>query len=84
MNLDEIRNEIDTVDDELTKLFYKRMKLAAEVAEYKKENAMGVYDPARERKKLADISAKLPDELKEYGFSLFRRWCSISLRGCRR
>lgn len=71
MNLDEIRIEIDAVDDELTKLFAKRMELAAEVAEYKKENAMGVYDPARERKKLADISAKLPDDLKEYGFSLY-------------
>ena len=68
MNLDEIRTEIDAVDDELTKLFAKRMELAAEVAEYKRENAMNVYDPARERKKLADISAKLPDDLKEYGF----------------
>lgn len=71
MNLDEIRTEIDAVDDELTKLFAKRMELAAEVAEYKRENAMNVYDPARERKKLADISAKLPDDLKEYGFSLY-------------
>ena len=71
MNLDEIRTEIDAVDDELTKLFTKRMELAAEVAEYKRENAMNVYDPARERKKLADISAKLPDDLKEYGFSLY-------------
>ena len=33
MNLDEIRTEIDAVDDELTKLFAKRMELAAEVAE---------------------------------------------------
>lgn len=71
MNLDEIRTEIDAVDNELTKLFAKRMELAAEVAEYKRENAMNVYDPARERKKLADISAKLPDDLKEYGFSLY-------------
>ena len=81
MNLDEIRTEIDAVDDELTKLFAKRMELAAEVAEYKRENAMNVYDPARERKKLADISAKLPDDLKEYGFSLYSLIFELS-RSC--
>ena len=32
MNLDEIRTQIDAVDDELTKLFSKRMELAADVA----------------------------------------------------
>lgn len=71
MNLDEIRSEIDSVDNELTGLFAKRMELSALVAEYKRENSMCVYDPTRERQKLADIASKLPDELKEYGLALY-------------
>ena len=36
MKLDEIRKEIDNVDEELVALYKKRMMLSAEVAEYKK------------------------------------------------
>ena len=37
MELSEIREKIDTVDDQLLKLFLERMSLAEEVAAYKNE-----------------------------------------------
>ncbi|MBQ7160203.1 MAG: chorismate mutase, partial [Clostridia bacterium] len=46
MDIKEARKEIDAVDCELTALFEKRMKLAAEIAEYKRQNAKAVFDPA--------------------------------------
>ena len=38
MNLDELRTQIDAVDDSLVELFQKRMDIAAQIAEYKREN----------------------------------------------
>ena len=35
MNLDELRLEIDKIDDELIKLFEKRMEVSAKIGEYK-------------------------------------------------
>ena len=37
MSLEEIRNEIDTIDTELANLFKKRMECAKRVAEVKKK-----------------------------------------------
>ena len=43
MDLDLIRGEIDKIDDELVKLLEKRAQLACDVARYKKENNMQVF-----------------------------------------
>ena len=37
MKLEEIRNEIDSIDKELVSLFVRRMNCAAEVAKYKEK-----------------------------------------------
>ncbi len=50
-NLDEIRVQLDEIDEELVALYCRRMALMDDVAAYKKENRLPVYDPARERKK---------------------------------
>lgn len=71
MNLDELRLEIDKIDSEMIKLFSERMDISAQIAEYKKENNLPVYDPVREEKKLEDISALLPEEKREYGKKLY-------------
>lgn len=71
MNLDELRLEIDKIDSEMIKLFSERMEVSKQIAEYKKENNLPVYDPVREEKKLEDISALLPEEKREYGKRLY-------------
>ena len=38
MELKELRTEIDKIDDELVRLFGARMEVAAQIADYKKEN----------------------------------------------
>ena len=43
MDLKEIRKEIDATDDEILRLFLKRMDLCVGVAKYKKENNMQVF-----------------------------------------
>ncbi len=56
MNLSQVREEIDTIDQQLVNLFLKRMDLAAEVAIAKKELGAAVTDPAREREILYKVS----------------------------
>lgn len=78
MDLGEYRVKIDEVDRELTRLFCERMEIARGIAEYKKSNGLPVFDPSRERKKLASISEMLPDELKNYGESLYSHMFELS------
>ena len=46
--LDELRNKIDTLDDELVRILEERLGLLNQVAEYKREHHLGVKDSIRE------------------------------------
>ena len=48
MNLEELRQEINQIDDELVVLLEKRMKLVNQVATYKQETGKAVLDTKRE------------------------------------
>jgi chorismate mutase/prephenate dehydratase len=60
-DLQELRRQIDEIDDVLVDLFQRRMDVSADIARYKHENSMPVYDPARERQKLEDLTRKAKD-----------------------
>ena len=49
------RKKIDTIDREIVELFTQRMSVSEEIAEFKKNRALPVFDPAREEEKLRDI-----------------------------
>jgi len=66
MELKEIRDQIDSIDEELVKLFVKRMNLSAQVANYKKANNLPIYVPAREREILQDVAQKAGPEMANY------------------
>ena len=71
MDINELRLDIDKIDNEMIKLFEERMHVAAQIAEYKQENNLPVLDPQREREKLHSVSAMLPKDLQEYGYALY-------------
>ena len=78
MSLEELRNEIDTIDDTLVRAFAQRMEVVSRVAEEKRAQGLPTLDPARERDKLAEIAAKLPPELSQYGYALWSMLFEIS------
>ena len=78
MELSELRKEIDSIDDQLVKLFCQRMDVAARVAEYKKENDLPIYHPAREREKLRDVSEKAGSEMADYTRVLYSMLFELS------
>lgn len=59
--LEDIRMEIDAIDDELTKLFRRRMEIAGDVAAVKRAAGAPVNDPARERAILTKVTADAGD-----------------------
>ncbi len=78
MDINELRGEIDKIDDELVALFGKRMEVAARIADYKKENNLPILVPAREREKLADVAQKAGPEMANYTRVLYSMLFELS------
>jgi len=64
MDLQELRLEIDRIDEQLVCLFQERMDLSAEVAIYKKQHNLPTHDPVREKEILEKLSKKVTDDRK--------------------
>jgi chorismate mutase len=50
MTIDDLRNKIDYIDEQLLELFNSRAALALRIGEIKKVSDLPVYDPAREKR----------------------------------
>ena len=64
MNLDELRLEINKIDEEMLALFEKRMDVVKAVIEYKLKNDMPILDSKREDEVIKRNCSKLKN--KEY------------------
>lgn len=78
MDLEQLRKEIDTIDDQLTDLFVRRMNLCGQVAQYKKEKGLPVMNQGREREVLKRISAQAGDAMDGYARILFATLFDLS------
>lgn len=65
-DLTDIRKEIDSVDDQITALFQKRMDIVKEVAESKKGTGKAINDIERENAVLYRLAGKVDDDIKFY------------------
>lgn len=81
MDLNDYREKIDRIDDDMVRLFTERMEVAAGIAAYKKENSLPVLDMRREREKLLKIAEKTPEGLRDYAVSLYSLIFELS-RSC--
>lgn len=78
MNLEDIRKEIDITDSKLLELFTQRMELCRQVAQYKKENGLPVFQGSREKQVLDKIAEQSPAELEAAARLLFSQIMDIS------
>lgn len=78
MDIKDLRNDIDRIDGELTRLFKERMETAAEIAKYKKENNMPVFNKEREREVLNSVTENMPAELQGYTKTLYETIFNLS------
>lgn len=77
MELNEIRERIDTVDGQLLELFLERMHLGEAVASYKREHNLPVLSKEREREILARVQAQAGD-MEPYAYQLFTTLMELS------
>ncbi|MCT4607443.1 MAG: chorismate mutase [Marinisporobacter sp.] len=83
-DLDKLRNEIDYIDEEMVKLFEKRMETVLKIAEYKKRKHMPIFHKDRE----TEVIKKNINYLKNKAFyepteEFFKKLMEIS-RGVQR
>ena len=73
LDLGEIRNRIDHIDRKLVELIEERMEIVKEVALYKKENGMKIFDRKREEEVInKNLSNVKSEELKHYIESILK------------
>ncbi len=71
--LEKARNTINQVDKKMAELFCKRMNAVKEVAAYKKEHGLQVFDASREEAVIAKNSTLIEsDELRSYYINFLR------------
>ena len=77
--LDQVRQDIDQVDRQMTALFEERMHLVAEVIAVKQAAALPVLDAAREEVVVEKNTARLTDqELARYYEAFIRKTMELS------
>lgn len=83
--LQEARDIINEVDEQMAALFCRRMQAAAMVAAYKKETGMPILDPAREEAIIRQGVTRIDDDtLRGYYADFMRDTMAISRRYQRR
>ncbi|MDE6957017.1 MAG: chorismate mutase [Lachnospiraceae bacterium] len=79
--LEELRKQLDEIDDQLVKLYEDRMRICALVGKYKIKNGRKVMDRQREREKLQDVESKVSLEYNKKGIrKLYKQLMSMSRR----
>ena len=71
MVLTDLRAQIDLIDDELIRLFVRRMEICKDVANYKKAHNLPILMPEREESKLLDVASKAGPEMADYATQLY-------------
>ena len=76
--LEELREQMDEVDDQIAKLYRERMHLCDEIDAYKVRSGVKVLDRQREREKLQHVTGQMEDEFCKKGVrELFEQLMSM-------
>lgn len=77
--LEELRNQLDEIDNRMAELYQMRMDVCQQVGEYKVKAGRKVYDRQREKDKLADVASKVQGEFNKKGIKeLYSQLMSMS------
>ncbi|MBR6953831.1 MAG: chorismate mutase [Clostridia bacterium] len=77
-DLKEIRGQLDGIDDQLTDLFARRMRLVAQVAEIKQAQGLPILDTGREREIVNRLTLRAGEDLERHTKLLYQTLFSVS------
>ncbi len=79
MDLQELRNQLDEIDEQIVKLYEARMEVCSKVADYKIETGKKVFDKGREEEKLRKVRSLTHTDFNAHGVQeLFEQIMSMS------
>ncbi len=78
MELNELRSQVNEIDDEMLSLFLRRMEISESIAAYKKEHGLPILNKEREREVLADMMKKGGENNELYVYRLFSTLMDLS------
>ena len=78
LDLQEIRKQLDQIDDQMIDLFSQRMLLVKDVAFYKKEKGLPILDMGRENAILDRLTQRAGKELAPYAKRVYQTLFSVS------
>lgn len=71
--LEDIRAQIDRVDEQLAELFTERINLVKDVSKLKREQGLPIEDPKREKDIIEKHSALFTDPAEKAAYERFQR-----------
>ena len=84
MNIQELRQQIDEIDEQIVSLFIERMEVSGAIARVKQASGKAVFDSEREKVKIAEIERLAGDEWKEDASRLYSLIMELSREHQRR
>lgn len=78
LDLDELRSQINEIDEQILSLFTKRMQTCYKVAEYKIANDMPVFQMDREHQIIERVRSEVPADMADPAEVLFTNMMDIS------
>ncbi len=78
VSLDESRKKIDEIDTQIMRLFEERMNVVVDVAMYKKENNLEIFQADRERDVILKNVDRVSEDLKVYAKTFLEDLMKVS------
>ena len=78
MNIQEIKNEIDSVNAEMLRLFIRSLELAAQYGDIKKAEGKPLYDRKTEEEIMEKAVENTPRDMQNYSIEFFRNMINLS------
>ena len=79
-DLQQLRVEMDQINEDLKKLLIKRLKVSKNISEIKKKSQIPLLNEAREKEILCNIVKEIEPELAPYIEKIFREILKQSLQ----
>ncbi len=78
MNIQEIKNEISVINDEMLKLFIRHLDLTVEAGKLREADGKPLYDRKAEEATLEFAASNSPQNMQNYSIEFFRNLINLS------
>ncbi|MBE6894371.1 MAG: hypothetical protein E7483_02010 [Ruminococcaceae bacterium] len=78
MNINEIKSEISSINDQMLTLFKRHLELTLEAGKLREADGKPLYDRKAEEKTLETAAANSPQDMQNYSIEFFRNLINLS------